>query len=191
MNNKYIKTIPERRIENNPENKIDISIFNKRSNSKTFQGWLIGKIKQARNDSNQELVFLISEIYNKYKEFESKETFKPEQWRGKSGVKFIEKPNLVIALRYRKKDKDSKPQEIRTELSREAINKVILNINKLDRGKTLKTSQIAELTYNRAWKDIFSDRQTHIKLTEILNYLEYKGDIKYNRSGKVEVLKNE
>lgn len=48
------------------EPKIDISIFKKKSNSKTFKGFLIGKIKQARDDKNTELVILLGELYKKW-----------------------------------------------------------------------------------------------------------------------------
>ena len=51
------------------EPKIDVSIFKKKSNSKTFKGFLIGKIKQARDDKNTELVILLGELYKKYQEF--------------------------------------------------------------------------------------------------------------------------
>jgi hypothetical protein len=172
------------------EPKIDLSIFKKRSNSKTFRGYLIGKIKQARDEENPEIVQLLSHLYKKYNELEI-EGFKPKRWRGKSGVLFIEHPDYVLSIRHKKTDIGEKPQEVHTELSRKSINKVLETILKLDKGKPLKTSEIAEETYQRAWKTIFSDRPTHIKLTEIFNYLEYKGKIKYYRSGRIKLIGKE
>lgn len=173
------------------EEKIDVSIFKKKTNSKTYAGWLIGKIKQAKNDNNFELVYLLSEMYQKYKEFES-EQFNPKQWRGKSGVKFIEKPDLVISIRFRKSEPDSIPKEITMELLRTDINRVIWAISRLNKDISEKgwigTKDIAELVYNKNWKLVFSNRHQHTHLVEILNYLEYKNKIIYSRSGKIKVI---
>lgn len=180
-------------FEKNPQTDflkpLDFSIFRKRGNSKTFGGWLIQKIKESRDQENPEMVQLLSHIYQKYNEYH--ERFNPKHWRGKSGVTFIEKPDIILAIRHRRDDIDEKPKEVITELSRNAINRVLQALFQLDsdKHKLIKTSEIAELTYNRAWKDIFSDRQVHIKLTEILNYLEYKDKIRYYRSGKVKLLR--
>jgi len=168
------------------EPKIDVSIFKKKSNSKTFKGFLIGKIKQARDDKNTELVILLGELYKKYQEFNTA-SFNPKKWRGKSGVQFIEQPEIVISIRFRKKEPNNKPEEVKLELLREDINNVILILNKRNKDVWIETSDIAEELYHKEWKLVFSDRKKHIYLVEILNYLEYKGLIEYSRSGKVKV----
>ena len=64
------KEVSKFEIEEKNE-RIDLAVFKKRSNSKTFPGWVIGKIKKARNEGNMEVVVLLNEIYKKYKEFET------------------------------------------------------------------------------------------------------------------------
>ena len=54
------------------ENKIDVKILNKKTNAKTFAGWLIGKTKQARNENNPEVMHLLTSIYEKYMELEKR-----------------------------------------------------------------------------------------------------------------------
>jgi hypothetical protein len=163
--------------------KIDVSIFKKKTNSKTFKGFLIGKIKQARDSNNFELVYLLSELYKKYMEYQSN-SFNPKQWRGKSGVKFIEHPELVISIRFRK----SEPKEVRMELLRSDINRLIWAISGLNEGEFIDTSSIAEKYYQKEWKKVFSNRKEHTHLVEMLNYLEFKKKIEYSRSGKVKLL---
>ena len=51
------------------EERIDNSVFKKRSSAHSFKGWMIGKIKQVRDDENLEVLYLLNEIYKKYMEF--------------------------------------------------------------------------------------------------------------------------
>lgn len=168
------------------EPKIDLSIFRKRGNSKTFPGWLIGKIKQARVDGNMELVILLTELYNKYKQFET-ENVKLKNWKGKSGIKLIVKPNHFIVVEYRKADQDSDPEEVKTEILKEEVNEVITALNQLDEEEPIPTRKIAESVYNKPWKHVFSDRRAHINLTLCLRILDYYKIIKY-RAGKSTIL---
>lgn len=186
--NKIIKEVHHKSIESIEEEKIDISIFKKKTNSKTFRGFLIGKIKQARDTENIELVVLLGELYKKFDEYETCEKFRAKQWRGKSGVSYQIEPHTVIAIRFKKSDIGEEPKETRTEMTREEINRVSWAINKLEKEKPITTPLIAELVYRTSWKNVFSDRKKHPLLCEILGYLEYKNEIKYFRSGKVEIL---
>ena len=175
-------------IQSVVSNGIDSSIFRKHSNSKTFQGWLISRIKEARDRENKEMVILLSEIYQKYRSFA--EYFSTKSWRGKDKVYFIEKPDLIIAVTHQREDIGEKPKEVKTEILRKEINEVEATIHRLNIGNLIKTSEIAEENFHRAWKSVFSDRPTHIKLVLILNFLEYKKKIHYYRSGKIKVLEN-
>ena len=183
------KTIYERRVqtESISEQKIDTSIFKKRGKSKTFHGFLIQKIKEARNQGNKEMVFLLHEIYKKYRDFNI-DFFNPRRWRGKSGVSFIEKPEVVISIRHRKIEPYEEPEEVRMELLRTDINRLIWVVSTLNQGQYLKTSEIAEKYYDRGWKLVFSDRKAHIYLVEMLNYIEYRKVIEYSRSGRIKML---
>ncbi len=181
------KVVKNRPMEFIVEEKIDTSIFKRKTNSKTFRGFLIGKIKQARDTSNYELVVLLSELYKRYIAYQT-EPFNPKHWRGKSGVKFIEHPEMVISIRFRKLEPNSEPKEIKMELLRKDINRLIWVLNKLNLGTWIGTSEIAQKFYGMRWEKVFSDRKRHIYLVEILNYLEYRKIIKYSRVGKVKLI---
>lgn len=161
------------------ERKIDTSIFKKRGNSKTFNGFLIQKIKEAHKSENKELVFILSSIYNEYIKFQQSERVRLDSWKGKSSFKVIETPEKFIIITYQKPDKESKAKEVQTEILRSEVNEIFVAINKLKDGNPIPTSTIAEFAYKRAWKDIFSDRPTHIRLNLILRLLEYKKLTKY------------
>ncbi len=187
--NKYIREVKvDRPIEEIEEPKLDLSILKKRSSGKTSSGIVLGYIKKLHNKVPNEYIKVLESLYRDIKNLEVSEIFKANQWRGKSGVAYQFKPDYVIALRFRKKDIGEKPTEVKTEMSKEQINKVRWAINKLNRKKLIETSEIAELVYKKSWNQVFSNRKQHTLLVEILNYLEYNKEIRYYRSGKIEVL---
>lgn len=165
------------------EPKLDLSLFKKRGNSKTYAGYLIQKMKEARDNGNQEFVQLINHFYKKYIEFQTSEKVRIKSWKGKSSLEIIEQPDRFIIITFQKPDKDETPKEVRTEVTKQEVNEVLLSIYKLDEKKPIPTSAIAEATYKTDWKKIFSNREVHIKLTKILELLEYKGITKYSRRG--------
>lgn len=188
-----IKEIKERNIERESftEPFLDLSIFKKRSSGKTSSGIVLGYIKRLYRKIPIEYVKMLENLYKEIKNLETSEQFKANQWKGKSGVEYQIKPDYVISLRYRKKEPDSIPELVKTEMSKEQINNVGNIINQLNTKKLIPTSEIAEKVYNLDWHKVFADRPKHTILVEILNYLEYKQEIKYYRSGKVEVLNQE
>ena len=204
-----IKNARQIETEIKSESKIDLNLLKKKGNPKTFKGLLIQKMKEARKYNNLEVCQLLQWCYKEYLRFETSERFRAEQWRGKSGVHYQITPDIIYAIRYRKKDIGEKPQEVKTALEKEEINKVRIAIYKLNKilidninraitdsegtanfkKSLIETSEIAEETYGEDWAKVFSTRTQHIKLTEILGWLEHEKEIKYYRSGKVEVLK--
>ena len=190
MNN-YIREVKTKSQEHIEEPKLDLSILKKRSSGKTSSGICLGYIKKLHGKVPNEFILVLQNLYRDIKNLEISETFKANQWRGKSGVNYQIKPDYVIALRFRRKDIGEKPQEVRTEMSKNQINKVRWAINQLNTNKLIETRDIAELVYKKAWHLVFSNRPQHTILVEILNYLEYKQEIKYYRSGKVQVLNQE
>lgn len=187
-------------IESYSEPKLDLNILKHRSSGKTSSGIVLGYLKKTYKKIPLEYTKLLENIYKDIRNLETTEQFKANQWRGKSGVTYQIKPDYVISLRYRKKDPESKPELVKTEMSKEQINRVRWAINNLNgewfgkyrkEKKLIETSSVAEKVYNNDWKKIFANRKQHIILVEILNYLEYKQEIKYHRSGKVEVLNQE
>ena len=185
----YEKKVKDVEYEERSKPKLDLSILRKRSSGKTASGIIIGYMKKFKKIENVEMTILFQEIYKQIKALETSEKFKQEKWKGKSGIKFIQYPDKVICISHQKFDKDSEPREIKTEITKDEINKVINGINKLFGDEPIETSDLAELVYGKSWSKVFSSRPQHIKLTKILNYLEYKNWIHYYRSGKVKALK--
>ena len=181
------KIIESKEVENVVHG-LDMNIFQKKPNVKTQSGIVLHYARQFKEKKNFEYAMLLQEIYKKVRDLETSEKFKANQWRGKSGVSYQENPDFVIAIRYQKADIGEEPKEIRTELTKNDINRVIWAINQFKDKKVIETSEIAEKVYSMIWKDIFSDRKKHTKIVEIFNFLEYKKQIKYYRSGKIEVL---
>jgi len=64
-----IKHYETERIEK--ESPLDLSLFKKRGNSKTYKGYLIQKMKESREQGNFDVCALIQHFYKKYIEFES------------------------------------------------------------------------------------------------------------------------
>lgn len=169
-------------------NGLDFSLFKKQGNSKTYKGYLIQKMKEARTKGNFEIVLLIQHFYRKYLEFESHEKVLLESWKGKSGIHLIRKPQSFIVVTHQKSEKDSDPKEIKTEIDYMEINKIIKAMNEIDNDE-IPTKEIGEKAYKKRWDDIFSNRKQHIQLTFIFNILEHLGIIKYYRSGKIKKLR--
>ena len=187
----YIKEIKNKNIEEIYESpRLDLKIFRKKSSAKTPSGLVLSHAKKFRKIGNIEMAQYMQELYKQIFNLETSEKIVFQSWKGKSGLKIFNKPDRIIVIWYKKTEKDSEPKEIKNEILKEEINKVILSINKLNENENIESSDIAVETYKRNWKSIFSDRKTHITFTHILNVLEYYGMIKYFRSGKVRVLKN-
>ena len=174
------------------KNELDIKLLRKRGNERTYRGWLIQRMKEARDSKNFDVCELLQTCFKEYERFETSDKVKFESWRGKSGIKIFNQPDKIIVIRYQKREKYSEPVEIKTEIMKQDINEVILAINKINKlndKEKIESSTIASTTYQEEWKDIFSNRSLHIQFTHILGILEYYGLIKYYRSGKVMVLK--
>lgn len=162
------------------EPKLDLSILKRRGNSKTYKGLLIQKMKEARNDGNLDVVELLQWCYKEYLKFESKTKLYLNGWKGKSSFQVIKQPDSFIVVTYQKPSKDEEPKEIFREIGKEEINEVIITLNKLkDKFERIPTRAIGQVTYNKIWEDIFSDRHLHTKLNFILRILDYYGLIEY------------
>ena len=168
------------------KSKIDSKILRKKSNAKTFSGYLIGLMKKARDDDNFEITFFLQEIYKEYMKFQKCSNAILKNWKGKSGIKIFSKPDRFIIITFQKKDQDSLPEEKKTEVTKEELNKLIYFINSLKKTE-IKTREIAEILYKEKWKDVFSNRSEHIKLNLMLRLLDYLKLINY-RAGIIKII---
>lgn len=177
-------------IETFEEGKLDISLFKKKGNSKTYKGYLIQKMKEARDMGNFELVAVIQHFYQKYVEMEEKISI--DSWRGKGkGIKVWKTPTGVMVEFTGPRDKDDKPNVQRKEYSKGEINKLIMCINKLkdQYNNKIPSRYLGEEYFGGSWDlKVFSQRSDHMKFTHILNILDYYKVIKYSRAGFTTVL---
>lgn len=176
-------------LEREEERKLDLGLLKKRGNSKTFSGYMIQKMKEARNEGNFEVALLIQHFYKKHLEFQTSEKLKLKSWKGKSSLQIIEKPDYFIVITFQKEDQDSEPKEVKREIPKLEVNRIIKTINELNNGKKIPTREIGEKAYKRKWDDIFADRFLHTNLNLILRLLDYYGMTHY-RGGNTFVLKN-
>lgn len=166
-------------IEEVITNKIDIKVLKKKGNYKTFNGWLIQKIKEAKSNENTEMVILLYEIYKKYNEFKTQEEVILKSWKGKSSIEIIDYPDYFEIITYQRENQDTEPTEIKTEITKLEVNRIINTINQLNTGEKISTRDIGEKAYRREWDKIFSDRPLHIQLNLILRLLDYYNLTKY------------
>jgi len=165
----YVRTI----VEKYSEPRLNLNILRKKGNSKTYSGWLIQKIKEARQDENLDVAELLTNCYKKYLEFRTHEDIILKSWKGKSSLEIISYPDYFEIITFQKPNQDEKPEEVRTEISKLEVNRIINVINELNTGEKISTRDIGEKAYKREWNKIFADRPLHIQLNLILRLLDY------------------
>lgn len=194
-----MKEIKYNQIEQIEKQGLDLSILKKRSNAKTHDGWLLGRIKICKKEKNFELAMVYQEVYNNYMNTEKKSKIELKSWKGQSGIKLINKPDRFIVITFQKTDQDSEPKEVKREITKKEINDVIKVINRLENIRTsvsfneqidyIHTREIGEGYYRDEWDKIFADRFRHTQLNYILRILDYLDLIKY-RGGKTKIINN-
>lgn len=171
-----------------------------KSQAKSVKGLIQGLIAKFRNDekftpdilySPKELQLIFEESLAKYDELQTKARVSLAGWKGKSSFEVVKKPDCFEVITFQKPDKDSKPHEVRTIITKEEVNQVLIGLQKLDKGKKIPTRKLGELIYQKDWdKEIFCDRQLHPKLTKILGMLDKFGFIKYRGGSSLVLNKN-
>jgi len=176
-------------IETIESNGLDKTILRKKGNAKTYSGWLIQRIKEAR-ETNFETAIFLQELYKKYMEFEKTEKIRIKNWKGKSGINLLEEPDRFICITYKKDEKNSEVKEIKREIFKTDLNDLIVVLNSFEDKNKIPTSELAEKLYKTEWKKVFSNRIRHTALVLMLNILEQKGNIVYSRKGFTKVIKD-
>jgi hypothetical protein len=166
--------------------RLDLSLFRKKGNSKTYEGFMIQKMKEARNEGNFDVAELIQVFYKEYKKYRDSEKVKLDSWKGKSSFEIIEHPDSFDIITFQKPDKFSEPKEIKRNITKQEVNEVLIAICTLNKGVEIKTRDIAEAVYHKKWKDVFSTRFEHTDLNLILRLLDKKGIIEY-KGGKTKL----
>jgi len=151
---------------------IDLNLLKKRSNAKTFPGWLIGEIKRNSKAGNLEMVKMLEFIYKKHKELTSDEIYL-QGWKGKSSIQVFVKPESFDVITYQKPDQDEKPRDVTRNIKKEEVNRVLVIINRLNNGEKIPTRKIGEAYYKEDWNKVFANRWEHTELNLILRLLDY------------------
>ena len=84
------------------------------------------------------------EVYKKFHPT-TKVDVKIEGWRGKSGIKIIEKPEYFECIEFRKPDDFNEPKELHHKVYKNTFNTVYKAFQTLKIGKRYKTSEFAEI----------------------------------------------
>ena len=169
---------------------LDKNLLKKRGNSKTFLGWILARMQDARKQQNFEIAKLLETIYKKGMEFQTSEKIRLTSWKGKSGIKILEHPDKFICITYQKETPNTEPKEIKKEILKTELNNLIVVLNSFKDKNKIPTSAIAEKYYQTGWKKVFSNRIQHTYLVYMLNILEKKEKIKYSRKGFTTINKN-
>ncbi len=172
---------------------LDKSILRKKGDAKTYSGWLIQRIKEARDSKSFEAAIFLQELYKKYIEFEESDKIKLKRWRGKKGeMKFWSKPDKIIIEFAQSRSKDQEPRRAKKEYSKQDINRMIWCLNKLRKeyNNKIPSRKLGELYFRGNWDSkVFTKRTNHQGFTHILNILDNYGMIHY--SGGISIIKKE
>lgn len=124
-----------------------------------------------------------------------------ETWKGKTNLQIVPHIDSIDVVRFRKKDKYSKPQPFIINIPHKDLQtmiKALKNIS-LNLTKKIKSERIAAeyyrlkgITENKygqplfdengfIWSNFFRHRIAHVTFTEIMNILDYYGLIEYLR----------
>jgi len=165
-----------------------------KSSAVDMRGWITGKMNIFTRKGNLEYETLFKTILKAYNHYhpERIDRIVLESWRGKDKIKLFVEPDRIIIIRHQRKDKGEEPKEVKTEVTKQEVNEVIICLNKLkeEYKNKIPTSRIAEYLYQKKWDSVFSNRPEHIRLTNILGILDYYGIIHYYRTGYSTILKN-
>lgn len=160
--------------------RLDPDILKKKSSGKTPKGIILGYIKRLK-DSGAPLEYLkvLESMYKEVANLETSEKVVLKSWKGKSSLQIIEKPDYFVVITFQKEDQDSEPKEVKREITKLEVNRIIKTINDLNNGGKIPTRDIGEKAYKRNWDDIFSDRFLHTSLNLILRLLDHYGMTHY------------
>lgn len=170
------------------ESKLELDLLKKRGSSKTFAGWLIGKIKES---DNLETRIFLQEIYKKYKEYTTKNAITIEiidGWKGKDSIKIENRFDEDITILSHIKDKET--NEITTSkhiVTKENINNMLTFISYWEINESHSCYDFSDMLGCKDWKEVWKER-TNIYFPKYyypIKVLESLGLIKYSGKGKV------
>lgn len=183
------KNSPQIVREERKESPLDLSVFKKHGNSKTYSGYLIQKMKEARDKGNQEVVQLINHFYQKYIEFHKKESKQLveieiiEGWKGIDNIQIFKGFTDDFIIKSHIKDKETSEVTTTThQIPHERVNTILQVIKRMKLGEKVKCYDFAPYLGFKTWKDLWKERKDYfdlyyypVKVIEALNIIKYSG----------------
>jgi len=172
-------------------------IFQGKTTAKSFRSWIENKIGVFSRHNNEEYRQVFQEILRAYNYYEPVKSVEVNalQWKGKSSIEIIRGIDRLIVIKYQKETPESEAKEIRTEINKEELNALVSSIKYLNKNledeKGIETRDIAyeycklmnysDMLNGNLWKNVFSNRPLHNKLTIALNALQELGFTSYKK----------
>ena len=184
---------PEKVIEKIEKEKVDINLIKRKTNSKTFRGYLNGLIQKANNDKNHEIRVFLEEILRKFNKFYPQKIIKSEieiidGWKGKDIPEIFEGFENDFIIKEHIKDKESKAVTTTTHhIPKENVNKLFFWIKQWKQGESHKCYDFASIIGEKDWKEVWKKR-TEVyfpKYYYCVKILEALGIIKYSGRGLI------
>ena len=178
----------EREIETIEREKVNIDLIKRKTNSKTFRGYLNGLIQKANNDNNHEIRVFLEEILRRFNKFYPQKIIKSEieiidGWKGKDVPEIFEGFENDFVIKEHIKDKESKAVTTTTHyIPKENVNKLLFWIKQWKTGESHKCYDFAlKLGYDE-WKELWKIRKDYfmlyyypVKILEALEIINYSG----------------
>jgi hypothetical protein len=170
-------------------------IFSGKTTAKDFRSWIEHRIGVYTKTNNEEYRQVFMSILNAYNYYEPRKEAQvnANQWKGKSSIEILKEVDKLIIVKYQKETEESEPKEIRTEVSKEELSALVWAIKEV-RSKGVEELQTKDIAYQYCynlglndmlqgnnWKNVFSNRPLHNKLTLALNALSQLGFTTYKK----------
>ena len=136
--------------------------------------------------SPNDLILLLRTLREKDIEFNS---ISIQGWHGKSSFTMEEKGEMIYVTKYQKPEKGAEPKEVKYEIEKSELTKLMLTIKSLIKpNEVIESRDLGEAFYGEDWDNkIFSKRKRHNHFTIMLNVLDKQGKIIY-KGGKTKLI---
>jgi hypothetical protein len=179
------------------KNELDIKLLRKRGNERTYRGWLIQRMKDARDQRNFDVCELLQTIYKKHSEFEKLssralvEIEIIEGWKGIDNIQIMKGFEQDFLIKSNIKDKET--GEITTtthQIPFEKVNTLFFWIKGWKVGEKHKCYDFSEKLGYSDWKELWKERKEYFELYYYpIKVLESLGIVKYSGRGDVTRIK--
>lgn len=173
------------------------NLIKRKTEAKTFKCWLIGSIRVAKEDKNEEMRVLLEEVLSKYNELNPKNTQSIIEleiisgWKGKDDINIYEGfENEFIIIEHRKDKETGEVEQSTHTIPHENVNRILFHIKKFQIGEKRKCYDFANVLNFSTWKDLWKERKIYFaEYYYPIKILEKIGIIKYSGRGDITRLK--